>query len=109
MANLPEVTTPTFSHEVLDSPVPVVVDFMATWCAPCRMVAPLLERAAAEFAGQVKIVQLDTDAYPETAAAYGVQKIPNISFFQNGQIVDQAIGYINEADLQQKLQALLAD
>jgi thioredoxin 1 len=109
MANLPEVTAQNFAQDVLQSPIPVVVDFMATWCPPCRMIAPLLERAAAEYAGRVKIVQMDTDVYPETAAEYGVQKIPNVTFFKNGHVMDQAIGYINEAELMQKLHALLSD
>jgi thioredoxin len=109
MANLPEVTTQNFAQEVLESSVPVVVDFMATWCAPCRMIAPLLDRAAQEYAGRVKVVQMDTDAYPETAAEYGVQKIPNVTFFKNGHVMDQAIGYISEAELTQKIHALLSE
>lgn len=107
MANLPEVTSENFHNVVLQSAQPVVVDFMATWCPPCRMLAPILERVAKEYSGRVKIVQMDTDVYPDTAAQYGVQKIPNVTFFKNGQVIDQAVGYISETELVNKLQALL--
>ena len=109
MANLPEVTTENFECEVLHSAQPVIVDFMTHWCPPCRMLAPLLERAAQQYSGQVKIVQMDTDAYPETAAQYGVQKIPNLTFIKNGHVVNQAIGYVSETELTEKLLALLKD
>lgn len=109
MASVPAVTSQNFDQEVLQSPIPVVVDFMATWCPPCRMIAPILERAAEEYSGRIKIVQMDTDVYPEKAAEYGVQKIPNVTFFKNGHIMDQAIGYITETELTQKIHALLSE
>jgi thioredoxin 1 len=108
MANVPEVTTQSFRSEVLESQQPVIVDFMAAWCPPCRMLAPILERLAQEYSGQVKFVQMDTDKYPDTAAEYGVQKIPNLTFIKNGHVVDQAIGYISETEVTQKLQAMLS-
>jgi thioredoxin 1 len=109
MANLPEVTTENFEREVLHSSTPVVVDFMAQWCPPCRMLTPVLERVAQEYSGQVKIVQMDTDTYPDIAAQYGVQKIPNLTFIKNGHVVDQAIGYVSETELVEKITAALRD
>lgn len=109
MANLPEVTTENFEREVLHSTQPVVVDFMAQWCPPCRMLAPILERAAQQYSGQIKIVQMDTDAYPDIAAQYGVQKIPNLTFIKNGHVVDQAIGYVSESELAEKINATLQE
>ena len=108
MANLAEVTTQNFESEVLQSQQPVMVDFMAQWCPPCRMLAPVLEKLAARYEGRVKIVQMDTDAHPEVAARYGVQKIPNLTFIKDGEVVDQAIGYVSENELVQKLDAALA-
>jgi thioredoxin 1 len=107
MAKLTEVTTQNFDLEVLQSAQPVIVDFMAPWCAPCRMLAPLLERVAEQYSGQIKLVQMDTDVYPDTAARYGVQKIPNLTFIKDGHVVDQAIGYVSETELIEKIQALL--
>lgn len=107
MANLPAVTNQNFQSEVLDSSTPVVVDFMADWCPPCRMLAPILERVAQEYSGKIKIVQMDTDAYPEIAAQYGVQKIPNLTFIKNGQVVNQAIGYVSEHELVEKINSTI--
>ena len=109
MANLLEVTTENFESEVLHSAQPVVVDFMAPWCAPCRVLVPMLERLAAQYSGQAKFVQMNTDAHPGIAAQYGVQKIPNLTFIKNGQVVNQAIGYVSETELTQKLHDLLKD
>lgn len=82
----------SFEAEVLRSTVPVVVDFWAAWCAPCRMVAPELEALAAEREGSVRVVKVDVDANPEVAARYGIQSIPTIALFRNGELVARSIG-----------------
>jgi thioredoxin 1 len=82
----------SFETEVLRSPVPVVVDFWAAWCAPCRMVAPELEALAAEREGSLRVVKVDVDANPEVAARYGIQSIPTIALFRNGELVARSIG-----------------
>ena len=86
------VTDATWKTEVLESSLPVVVDFWAPWCGPCRMVAPVLEQLAKERAGQVKIVKLNTDEHQRTAGNYGIRSIPTMMLFKDGQIVDVAIG-----------------
>ena len=107
MANLPEVTEENFQSEVLDSELPVVVDFMAPWCAPCRMIAPILERKAAEYSGRIKFVQMDTDRFDALSKQYGVQKIPNLTFFKNGEVVDQLVGFLSETQIAERVEDLL--
>ena len=84
----------TFNELVLESDVPVLVDFWATWCAPCRMVAPVLEEIASEYEGRVKIVKLNTDENPKTAMQYNIMSIPTMLLFRDGQIVDQIVGAV---------------
>jgi len=107
MSNLLEVTEENFQSEVLDSDLPVVVDFMATWCAPCRMIAPILDRKATEYSGRIKFVQLDTDRFDALSKQYGVQKIPNLTFFQNGEVVDQLVGFLSETQISERVEDLL--
>lgn len=108
MSDVAVVGNDNFQAEVLEATEPVIVDFYAEWCPPCRAVAPLLDRAAQNYAGQIKIVKCDTDRYQELSESFGVGKIPNLMFFKNGQVVDQAVGYISEALLTQKIHNLLA-
>ena len=95
-----------FAQEVLASDVPVIVDFYADWCGPCRMVAPIVEELAGEYAGKVKIGKINVDENPNTAKQYNVMSIPTILFIKGGKVVDQVIGALPKASLQQKLNRL---
>lgn len=82
----------TFSSEVLEAKLPVLVDFWATWCGPCQMLAPILEDLASEYAGKIKIVKVDVDQCPNVANTYGIRSIPTLIIFKNGQTVATKIG-----------------
>lgn len=107
MATPQEVTDQTFDRDVLQSSEPVLVDFWAPWCGPCRMVAPIVEELADEYAGRVKFVKLNTDENPSTAARYGIRSIPTLLVFKNGQPVGQIIGFRPKSDLKKRLDAVL--
>lgn len=92
MAKPIPVTDETFDQEVLQSSLPTLTDFWAVWCGPCRMIAPILEDMAEEYDGQIKVTKLDVDRNPATAMRYGVQSIPTLILFKNGQEVDRIIG-----------------
>lgn len=87
-----EVTTDSF-QTFLQSNKPVVVDFYATWCGPCKMLSPLLEQIATEYAEKIEVGKLDVDAHPEIAQQYGVMSMPTLLMFENGQVTKQLIGY----------------
>jgi thioredoxin 1 len=91
--NLNHFDGPTFETDVLQASEPVVVDFYADWCPPCRMMEPAVEQLADEFAGKVKVGKLDTDANPEITIRYGVMGIPTLGFFRAGKLVDRLVGY----------------
>lgn len=102
------VTEQTFQEKVINSPLPVLVDFWAEWCGPCKMVAPILERLAREFAGKVRIAKVDVDQNPRLAAQFGVQGIPTLMFVKNGRIVGQSAGAAPEPALRDALNKLIA-
>jgi len=97
------VTTYKFDEEVLRSPIPVVVDFFADWCGPCKMLAPHLERMAAEFAGKVKVVKVNVDEEADLAGRYGVSGIPTLIFFKDGREVDTVVGLLPPGILREKM------
>ncbi|MCQ3930385.1 MAG: thioredoxin [Chloroflexi bacterium] len=101
------VTDATFEQEVLQSELPVLVDFWAAWCGPCRMVAPILEKLAGEFAGKVKIAKVDVDANPSLSSAFQIMSIPTLMFVKQGKIVGQAAGAAPEAALRDALNQLV--
>jgi thioredoxin 1 len=96
-----------FKREVLESDLPVMVDFWAEWCVPCRMIAPIVERLAQRYAGRLKVVKLDVDANQDLAIEYQVMSIPTLLFFKNGQPVDRIIGAVGEQAIIQKIEELL--
>ncbi|NPV56014.1 MAG: thioredoxin, partial [Anaerolineae bacterium] len=102
------VTDAEFESLVLQSSVPVIVDFCAPWCAPCRMVAPALEKLANEQAGKLLVAKVNTDENPQWAMKYGVQGIPTMLFIANGKVVHQQVGALPEQMLRQVVDTFLA-
>ncbi len=105
MANVAELTDTTFQTEVLQAETPVLVDFWATWCAPCRAIAPVLEEIAQENAGRAKVVKVNVDHNQKLAEAYNIQYLPTMLIFKNGEVVAQFQGAVS--DLKTKLQGAL--
>ncbi len=101
------ITDDQFDKEVLQSDVPVVVDFWATWCGPCKMIAPILEEVAGEYSEKVKIVKIDVDSNSATAAKHNIMSIPSLLFFKNGEVVDQVVGAIPKAQLTARLDKIV--
>lgn len=99
-----EVTDANFQNEVEQNDGLTVVDFWATWCGPCRMVAPILDQLAQDYDGKVKITKLDVDANIQTATRYNVRSIPTLLFFKGGKVVDQIIGAVPRSAIEGKLQ-----
>lgn len=107
--NTIDVTDADFQSVVLESDVPVLVDFWAPWCGPCKMAAPVLEKIAGEYADQVKICKVNVDEERQTATQYGIMSIPTMFLFKDGQVADQITGVTPsfEADLKKKIDAQL--
>ena len=108
MSSLAEVTEATFSTEVLSSTEPVLVDFWAPWCGPCKMIAPVVEKVAGAHAGRAKFVKLNTDENPNLAGKYQVSGIPCLILFKGGQPVDRIVGYVSDSAISSMLSKHLA-
>lgn len=104
MGNAVAVTENTFDTEVLKSPTPVLVDFWAAWCGPCRAVAPIMEELASEYAGRLKVVKVDVDDSPDVSGRYGVMSIPTLALFKDGQMVERLVGAFPKAAIVSKIQ-----
>lgn len=102
-----ELNSDNFKSEVLDSDLPVLVDFWATWCGPCRMVGPIVEELAEDYAGKAKITKVNTEENATLAGEYGVISIPTLLIFKGGQPVDQIIGAVPKNVIAQKLDAVV--
>ena len=107
MAKPSDVTDNDWETKVLKSDKPVLVDFWAPWCGPCRMVAPLVEELADEFEGRARFYKLNTDDNMEVASKYGIRSIPTLIVFKDGQLVDQVIGFRPKSDLKKSLEKAL--
>ena len=105
--DVPQVTDSSFDKDVLHSNIPVLVDFWAPWCGPCRMVAPVVSEIAQQFKDKVKVVKLNTDGNPNTASKYGIRSIPTLMIFKEGQKVDMVVGAVPKNTLANTLEKYL--
>ena len=107
MANVLQVTDATFDGEVLKADLPVLIDFWAPWCGPCKAIAPVVDQLSEEYAGRLKVVKMNVDDNPETPSRYGVRGIPNLIVFKGGQVRDQIIGAVPKAQLVKAITAVV--
>ncbi|HAM34657.1 MAG TPA: thioredoxin [Elusimicrobia bacterium] len=105
MAEL-ELTDATFQREVLESPQPVLVDFWAPWCGPCRMLAPVIKELSEEYQGRVRVAKLNTDEHSNAAGTYRISAIPSLLFFKNGKVVEQLVGVHSKAEIKKIIESL---
>jgi thioredoxin 1 len=103
MSNAKELSSADFDAEVLQSELPVLVDFWAPWCGPCRMMGPIVDAAAVKYAGKVKVTKVNVDEAADIAGRYGIRSIPTLLIFKGGAQVDMVVGAVPEADLSQRL------
>jgi len=108
MSKLIELNESNFENEVKKSNVPVMIDFWAAWCGPCRMIAPFVEEASTTYDGKLKVGKIDVDNNQKIASEYAIMSIPAVLFFKNGQVVDQVIGAVPKKALFNKIEKVLA-
>ncbi len=99
-----KVTDENFKQEVLESSIPVLVDFWAEWCMPCRLVAPAVEELAEEYQGKLKVCKLNVDEGPQTSSEYGIMSIPTLAIFKEGKLVDKIIGAVPKTEIISKIE-----
>ncbi len=105
--NVLQVTDDSFDAEVLKIETPVLVDFWASWCGPCRAIAPVVEELSEQYAGKIKVAKLNVDESPKTPGQYGIRAIPTLIMFKGGQVADQITGAVSKSHIEQALQKLL--
>ncbi len=103
MSNAADVTAQDFDKEVLQSDIPVLVDFWAEWCGPCRMIAPAVDAVAGDYTGKLKVLKLNIDKEASVAAKYGVMSIPTLILFKKGQVVEQIVGAMPKQKIEEKV------
>ncbi len=108
MANVMPVTDGEFESQVVQADVPVLVDFWAEWCGPCKMIAPIVEELSQEYDGQIRFTKMDVDSNPMTAASLGIRSIPTLLIFRGGKPVEQVVGAVPKALLKKRLESALA-
>lgn len=107
MGNTFEVTDDTFDSEIVNSDIPAVVDFWATWCGPCKMIGPVVEELAGEYEGKVKFAKMDVDNNRQTPARFGIRNIPTLIFFKGGEVVNTVVGAQPKTSLEEQVKKLL--
>lgn len=107
MSNATAVNADTFDVEVINSPIPVMIDFWAEWCGPCKQIAPRVDEIATEYAGRVKVLKVDVDQEPLLSQRYGVMSIPMLLFFKDGQVKDQLVGAYPKQVIVERIEKLL--
>ena len=108
MGNVLEISDQTFDQEVINSATPVLIDFWAPWCGPCKAIAPVVEEVAGTYAGRLKVVKMNVDENPQTPSRFGVRGIPNLILFKRGQVADQIVGAVPKAHLVRAIDSALA-
>ncbi len=107
MANVSEVSDGSFDQEVLKAQVPVLIDFWAPWCGPCKAISPVVEQLAGEYGDRLKVVKMNVDDNPQTPSRYGVRGIPNLILFKAGEVADQIVGAVPKAHLVKAIDRVL--
>ena len=107
MAKPMAVTEETFEHEVIKSDLPVLVDFWAEWCGPCRLVAPIVEELAGEYTGRLKVTKVDVDDNQRLAMRYSIMSIPTLGVFKGGEMIERIVGYMPKQELKRRLEGAL--